>query len=82
MQFSYRPSGVCSRMIDVILEDGKVLDVKFTGGCSGNTQGVAALAKGQDARELIEKLKDIKCGMKSTSCPAELAKALKQALED
>lgn len=81
MKFSYIPQGVCSRQIDIEVDDnGKVGDVKFTGGCNGNLKGIAALVKGMDAEEVIEKLENIKCGMKSTSCPAQLAKALKEQL--
>lgn len=80
MQIHYQPSGVCSRMIDVELDGDIIKSVKFTGGCSGNTQGVAALAKGMDVHEYIKRCKDIKCGPKNTSCPAQLALALEQAL--
>lgn len=79
MKFSYTPQGVCSRNIDIeVDEDGKILDVKFTGGCNGNLKGISALVKGMKADDVIEKLENIKCGMKSTSCPAQLAKALKE----
>jgi uncharacterized protein (TIGR03905 family) len=79
MKFSYIPQGVCSRQIDIeIDDDGKVGNVKFTGGCNGNLKGITALVKGMDAEEVIEKLENIKCGMKSTSCPAQLAAALKE----
>lgn len=76
----YTPSGVCSRSIDFDLEDGIVKNVRFTGGCSGNTQGVAALIQGMPAEEAIRRLKGIKCGYKPTSCPDQLAKALEAAL--
>ena len=79
MKFSYTPQGVCSRNIDIeVDEDGKILDVQFTGGCNGNLKGISALVKGMKADDVIEKLENIKCGMKSTSCPAQLAKALKE----
>ena len=61
------------------VQDGIVKDVKFEGGCNGNTKGVATLVIGMKADDVIEKLKDIKCGFKNTSCPAQLAEALKQA---
>ncbi len=77
MQFSYKTNGVCSRKIHIDVEDGIVKDVKFEGGCSGNTQGVATLVKGMKVEDVIEKLQDIKCGFKNTSCPAQLAEALK-----
>ena len=63
MEYDYTPRGVCSRNIHVEVEDGIVKNVIFTGGCSGNTQGVAALAKGMKVDEVIERLKDIKCGV-------------------
>ena len=64
MEFDYTPKGVCSRNIHVEIEDGIVKNVQFTGGCSGNTQGVAALCKGMKAEDVIARLKDIKCGAK------------------
>lgn len=76
----YAPSGVCSRGIDFELEDGIVKNVRFTGGCSGNTQGVAALVEGMPAEEAVRRLKGIKCGYKPTSCPDQLAKALESSL--
>lgn len=80
MTYTYIPRGVCSRRIDLTLEDGIVKDVHFTGGCNGNTQGVAALCTGRRAEELIGLLKNIDCGGKGTSCPAQLAIALEKAL--
>ena len=79
MQISYKTNGVCARKIFVEVEDGIVKDVKFEGGCNGNTKGVASLAIGLKADDVIEKLQHIKCGFKNTSCPAQLAEALKQA---
>ncbi|MBE6758231.1 MAG: TIGR03905 family TSCPD domain-containing protein [Ruminococcaceae bacterium] len=81
MAFSYRPQGVCARGITFDIEDGVVRNVKFEGGCSGNTQGVAALAEGMPAEEAIRRLRGIRCGFKPTSCPDQLAKALEAALE-
>lgn len=78
MEFDYTPRGVCSKKIHVEIEDGIVQKVMFYGGCHGNTQGVAALAKGMKVDDVIERLKDIKCGMKPTSCPAQLAKCLQE----
>lgn len=80
MEFHYKPQGVCSRGIDVELEGNVIKSVRFTGGCSGNTQGVAALAEGMTVEEYIRRCKDIKCGFKKTSCPAQLALALEQAV--
>lgn len=75
-QFTYTTRGVCSRAIEITVEDGIVTAVKFIGGCSGNTQGVAALALGMTPEEIIKRIKGIKCGPKSTSCPDQLATAL------
>ena len=82
MEIHYTPRGVCSRKIDIVVEDGVIQSVKFTGGCSGNTQGVAALAQGMKVEDYIARCKDIKCGVKSTSCPAQLAQALSEALQN
>lgn len=79
MTIEYKPHGVCSQKIVVEVDDDKIVkSVQFVGGCSGNTQGVAALAVGKPVDELIEKLSGIKCGFKNTSCPAQFAEALKQ----
>ncbi len=74
----YKTTGTCSSAIDFEVEDGIVKEVKFIGGCNGNTQGVAALVKGMPVDEVISRLEGIKCGFKSTSCPDQLAKALKE----
>lgn len=77
----YRTSGVCSQAIEFeISEDKKVHNVKFIGGCSGNTQGVASLVEGMDADEVIKRLDGIRCGHRPTSCPDQLSKAIKKAL--
>ena len=77
----YKTSGVCSSAISFEIDDaGKVHDVKFQGGCSGNTQGVARLVEGMDAKEAISRMEGIRCGFKPPSCPDQLAKALKEAL--
>lgn len=76
--FSYTPHGVCSRKIDINIEDGIIVSVKYTGGCAGNTQGVAALIAGMSVDEAIERLSGIRCGFKTTSCPDQLAAALKE----
>ena len=81
MTHHYKTRGVCSRRISFELEDGRVRNVEFEGGCSGNTQGVAALAQGMKVEDYIARCKDIKCGHKPTSCPAQLALALEQALQ-
>ncbi len=77
MEFSYKTNGVCSRKINIEVQDGIVLDVKFEGGCNGNTKGISALVKGMKIEDVIERLEGIKCGFKNTSCPDQLAKALK-----
>ena len=74
----YKTSGVCSRAIKFEVEEGLVRNVKFLGGCSGNTQGVAALAEGMPVDEVISRLEGIRCGAKPTSCPDQLACALKE----
>ena len=74
----YQPSGVCARGIDFEIEGNTIKDVKFLGGCAGNTQGVAALIKGMDVNDAIARLKGIKCGAKGTSCPDQLSKALEE----
>lgn len=79
-QIVYSTKGVCSRSIEIVVEDGIVESVKFIGGCSGNTQGVAALSVGMTVDEVINRLSGIKCGMKTTSCPDQLATALKEHL--
>ena len=80
MTINYTPRGICARQIIIEVEDGIVQDAKIIGGCSGNSQGVGALVKGMKVDEVIEKLENIKCGSKSSSCPAQLAQALKENL--
>jgi uncharacterized protein (TIGR03905 family) len=75
-KISYKTMGVCSRNIDIEIENDVIVSAKYTGGCSGNTQGVAALVVGMSVDEAISRLSGIKCGLKSTSCPDQLAKAL------
>ncbi|MDO5389796.1 MAG: TIGR03905 family TSCPD domain-containing protein [Eubacteriales bacterium] len=75
----YRTRGVCSQAIEYEVQDGVVHNVKFIGGCSGNTQGVAALVEGMKVDEVISRLEGINCGGRGTSCPDQLAKALKAA---
>lgn len=78
----YIPHGVCSRVIDIDVEDGVIREVRFTGGCSGNTQGVAALIAGMRVKDAIERLSGIHCGPRPTSCPDQLARALREALPE
>jgi uncharacterized protein (TIGR03905 family) len=74
----YKTKGTCSRAVIVDVEDGVITDCAFVGGCSGNTQGVASLVIGMKAEDAVAKIKGIKCGMKSTSCPDQLALALEE----
>ena len=74
----YKTQGVCSREINFEVKDNKIVSVNFVGGCSGNTQGVARLVEGMDVDEAIKRLDGIHCGARSTSCPDQLARALKQ----
>ena len=75
-RFTFQTKGVCSRAIDVAIEDGIIQEVVYHGGCAGNTQGVAALVRGMRVEEAIERLAGIRCGFKATSCPDQLARAL------
>ena len=75
----YKTQGTCSQEINIELKDGVIDSVSFVGGCNGNLQGICALVKGMTAEEAISKLKGIRCGFKPTSCPDQLAKALKEA---
>ncbi len=80
-EFSYSPKGVCSMQITFELDEQDVVhNVRFLGGCPGNTIGIATLAEGQKAQDLITKLEGVDCRGRGTSCPDQLAKALKQAL--
>ncbi len=81
-KITYTPHGVCSRKIEITIDDnGIITDAAFTGGCSGNTQGICALIVGMTAKEAQKRLEGIKCGAKSTSCPDQLSKALGEYLE-
>ena len=79
MEYSYKTSGTCSREIAFEIENGKVKNVQFFGGCNGNLKGISALVEGQDVDEVIARVEGIRCGMKATSCPDQLAQALKAA---
>ena len=80
MQFEYKTKGTCSQRILFELIDGNVHNVQFIGGCNGNLQGISKLVEGMSAEEVIRRVSDIHCGMKPTSCPDQLAKALQEAL--
>ena len=82
MQFEYRTQGTCSSMIHFEIEDGKLTNVEYTGGCNGNLQGIGALVKGMPAQEAITRLKGIRCGGKPTSCPDQLAQGLEKILTE
>lgn len=78
MQYEYKTKGTCSQRIFFEVEDGKVKSVQFFGGCNGNLKGIGALVEGMDIDDVIARIEGIKCGMKSTSCPDQLAQALKE----
>ncbi len=82
MKYSYRTMGTCSSRIDFELEDGILKNVQFTGGCNGNLKGISSLVEGMKAEDVIKKLEGTKCGFKQTSCPDQLANALKAALQE
>lgn len=79
MQFEYRTKGTCSQQIIFEIEDGKVHNVQFIGGCNGNLKGICSLIEGMEVDEIISRVDGIHCGMKETSCPDQLAQALKNA---
>ena len=80
MQYEYKTKGTCSQRIFFEIEEGKLKNVQFLGGCNGNLKGICSLVEGQDPEEVISRLQGICCGPKSTSCPDQLATALKEAL--
>ncbi len=79
-KFTYYPKGVCSRQINIELDGEIIKSVDFVGGCAGNTQGVARLVEGMSVSDAVSRLEGIECGMKSTSCPDQLAKAIIEAV--
>ena len=79
MEYTYKTSGTCCREIAFEIENGKVKNVQFFGGCNGNLKGISALVEGQDVDEVIARVEGIRCGSKVTSCPDQLAQALKAA---
>lgn len=79
MQYEYKTRGTCSQKIFFDIEDGKVSNVQFIGGCNGNLKGIGALVEGMNIEDVISRLEGTTCGMKSTSCPDQLVKALKEA---
>ena len=81
MTIQYTPQGVCSRAMQIEVEDAVIRDVKILGGCNGNLQGISRLLVGMKVEDAIERMEGIHCGMRPTSCPDQLARALKQARE-
>lgn len=82
MKYTYRPKGVCSQMMEMDIEDNKLKSLKVTGGCIGNLQGIAKLVEGMDIDDVINRLDGVRCGFKSTSCPDQLAQALRHYKEE
>ena len=82
MQYEYKTKGTCSQRILFDVVDGKVYNVQFVGGCNGNLQGISKLVDGMDINEVIGKIEGIRCGFKATSCPDQLAQALKNAMTE
>lgn len=78
---TYRNTGVCSKSVSFTLEDGRIHDVSFEGGCNGNTTGLGALLEGMPAKDAVGRLSGITCGRRPTSCPDQLAQALSAELE-
>ena len=78
MVYNYRTRGTCSRLINFEVENGVVRNVSFEGGCNGNLKGIAALVEGMNIDDVIAKVEGIRCGFKSTSCPDQLAQALRE----
>jgi len=78
MKITYRPRGVCSRLMEIEVEDNKIVSVDVTGGCDGNLQGISRLVEGMDVDEAIRRMQGIRCGGKPTSCPDQLSIALSQ----
>lgn len=77
MKYSFRPQGVCSQMMEFEIDDNKIHSLRVMGGCSGNLQGIGKLVEGMEVDDVIARLEGIRCGFKNTSCPDQLAKALK-----
>lgn len=81
MKHTYYTSGTCSSVIELEIIEGKLRNVIFQGGCHGNLQGISRLVEGMRCEDAISKLEGIRCGYKTTSCPDQLARAIKQAIE-
>ncbi len=78
---TYKTSGVCAKEINFKIENGKLRDVSFLGGCDGNLKGISKLVEGMEATDVISRLTGVRCGSRKTSCPDQLANALKQIVE-
>ena len=81
MKFTYRPKGVCSQLMEIEIEEGRLTGLKVMGGCDGNLQGISRLVEGMEVEEVIRRLEGVRCGRKATSCPDQLAQALKLTLD-
>lgn len=81
MHYRYTTQGTCSQMIEFDIEEGKIKNVSFYGGCNGNLTGISALVEGADARQIADRLANIRCGFKDTSCPDQLSQAIRLALQ-
>ncbi len=81
MHKTYKTKGTCSTQIDFDVEDGKIKNVEFTGGCNGNQKGIAALVEGQDLEVVKDKLRGVRCGFRDTSCPDQLARAIEECMK-
>ena len=82
MQYEHKTKGTCSQRIFFEIEDGKLKNVQFLGGCNGNLKGISSLVEGMDAEAVAARLEGTKCGMKATSCPDQLAQAIRKALAE
>lgn len=80
MTINYQPQGVCSRQMIIEVEEGMVTSLQVVGGCHGNLQGISKLVEGMKVKDVIARLEGVRCGGKPTSCPDQLAQALKQAM--
>lgn len=80
MKYQYFTQGTCSYQIDLDVEDGVIKDIQFYGGCDGNLQGICSLVRGRKVEDVLPKIEGIRCGMKTTSCPDQLARALRQVM--
>ncbi len=76
--FTYRPQGVCSQLMEISVEDGRIVNLQVLGGCNGNLQGISRLIAGMTVEEVISRLEGIRCGGQPTSCPDQLARALRE----